>query len=77
MGDDYATLLANKAEKLAALNKMKPGQKHFKRTLRTFLEADAAAERVMIARIEAKTRKEAAEERSFEPTPEIPAGVTS
>jgi hypothetical protein len=44
-------LLEDKAEKLEDLRKRKPGQKNYKRSLRAFLEADAKAQKALLARI--------------------------
>jgi len=52
--DDEAhrRLLSIKAEKLEALGARKPGQKGYKRRLRAFLEADAAVQAALLARID-------------------------
>jgi hypothetical protein len=50
---DHRRLLAEKAERLADLQARKPGQKGYKRSLRAFLEADAAAQQALLDRIEA------------------------
>ena len=48
----YPSLLAEKAKRLGALQSRKPGEKGYKRRLREFLEADAAVERALLARID-------------------------
>jgi hypothetical protein len=45
-------LLADKAEKLEELQRRKPGQKGYKRSLRAFLEADAAVQSALLAHID-------------------------
>ena len=57
----YRRLLAEKSDRLADLMKRKPGQKHYKQSLKAFLEADAKAQAALINRIELR-----AEPRSFE-----------
>jgi hypothetical protein len=49
---DYQDLLAEKAQRLTDLLKRKPGQKGYKRSLRAFLEVDAAAERALLPQID-------------------------
>jgi hypothetical protein len=49
-GDEHLRLLADKAGKLEELKRRKPGQKGYKRTLKAFLEADAAAQKALLAR---------------------------
>jgi hypothetical protein len=44
----YEQLLADKAEKLQELLKRKPGQKHYKRSLKAFLDADAKAQKALL-----------------------------
>jgi hypothetical protein len=48
----YLRLLAEKAEKLEDLRKRHPGGKHYKRSLRAFLEADAKAQKALLKVIE-------------------------
>jgi hypothetical protein len=48
--DEHLRLLADKAEKLEALKRRKPGQKGYRRTLKAFLDADAAVQKVLLAR---------------------------
>jgi hypothetical protein len=48
----YGELLADKAGKLEELRQRKPGQKGYKRSLRAFLEADAAVQSALLAHIE-------------------------
>jgi hypothetical protein len=50
---NYETLLAEKAEKLQDLMQRKPGQTHYKRSLSAFLDADAKAQKALLARLEA------------------------
>jgi hypothetical protein len=47
---EHLRLLADKAEKLEELKRRKPGQKGYKRTLKAFLDADAAAQKALLAR---------------------------
>jgi hypothetical protein len=47
--DEHLRLLADKAAKLEELKRRKPGQKGYKRTLKAFLDADAAAQKVLLA----------------------------
>ena len=44
----YEQLLADKAERLEELLKRKPGQKHYKRSLKAFLDADAKAQKALL-----------------------------
>jgi hypothetical protein len=48
----YQDLLGEKAQRLTDLLNRKPGQKGYKRSLRAFLEADAAAQRALLAQID-------------------------
>jgi hypothetical protein len=48
----YEQLLADKAEKLQELLKRKPGQKHYKRSLKAFLDADAKAQKALLRRLQ-------------------------
>ena len=49
---EYQQLLAAKASQLEDLLKRKPGQKHYKRSLKAFLEADAKAQKALLLRLE-------------------------
>jgi hypothetical protein len=49
-GDEHLRLLADKAGKLEELRRRKPGQKGYMRTLKAFLDADAAAQKALLAR---------------------------
>lgn len=49
---DYEQLLAEKAGKLEELRRRKPGQKHYKRSLRAYLDADAAVQSALLSRID-------------------------
>lgn len=48
---EYRRLLEDKAEKLTDLMKRSPGQKHYKRSLTAFLEADAKAQKALMKHI--------------------------
>jgi hypothetical protein len=48
----YEKLLADKAEKLQDLMRRKPSQKHYKHSLKAFLDADAKAEKALLAHLE-------------------------
>jgi hypothetical protein len=62
--DEFKHLLDEKAERLSELQKRKPGQKHYKRALKAFLEMDAEVQRVLLSRVEALD-----EERPFAASP--------
>jgi hypothetical protein len=47
----YIQLLAEKAEKLRDLEKRKPGQKGYRRSLHAFLDADAKAQELLLEHI--------------------------
>lgn len=49
--DANADLSADKASKLKALMKRKPGDKGYKRLLKAYLEADAKFEKVLMKRL--------------------------
>jgi predicted component of type VI protein secretion system len=53
---EYERLLMEKTAKLADLQSQKPGHKHYKRSLKAFLEADAQLQRVLMQRIEQEPR---------------------
>jgi hypothetical protein len=53
---EYRRLIAEKAEKLEDLRKRKPGQKHYRRSLREFLEADAKTQKALLQQIEREPR---------------------
>ena len=48
---EYEELLAVKASRLEDLLKRKPGQKHYKRSLKAFLDADAKAQKALLQRV--------------------------
>jgi hypothetical protein len=48
---DYERLLADKTEKLEELLKRKPGQKHYKQSLKAFLDADAKAQKALLRQL--------------------------
>ena len=50
-GGDFARLRRAKDESLQELLKRKPGQKHYRRALKTYLEADDALQRAIIDRL--------------------------
>jgi hypothetical protein len=69
-GDDYPRLLAEKAERLADLRGRSPGQKGYKHSLQAYLDADAAAQEILIDRIEDLLRRAVAAGLSSDfPTP--------
>jgi len=49
---EYRSFLADKAEKLADLMKLKPGQAGYVESLKAYLEANAAAERALLRRLD-------------------------
>jgi hypothetical protein len=49
---DYEQLLAEKAEKLQELLKRKPGQKHYRRSLKAFLDVDAKAQKALLQQLQ-------------------------
>jgi hypothetical protein len=53
---EYRRLIAEKAEKLEDLRKCKPGQKHYRRSLKEFLEADAKTQKALLQQIEREPR---------------------
>lgn len=50
-GETYEMLKSVKAERLQDLLKRKPSEKHYKRSLRSYLEADGAFERAVMDRL--------------------------
>jgi hypothetical protein len=67
---DYQQLLADKAERLADLKARKPGQKGYKRSLKAFLDADAAAQNSLLERLNGRLARPAAEpDATPEPAP--------
>lgn len=53
---EYRRLMAEKAESLEDLRKRKPGQKHYRRSLKAFLEADAKTQKALLEQIEREPR---------------------
>lgn len=49
---EYKSFLADKAEKLAKLMKLKPGQTGYAESLKAYLEANAAAEQAILRRLD-------------------------
>lgn len=47
----FSRLQRDKEERLKDLLKLKPGQKHYHRALKTYLEADALLQRAIIERL--------------------------
>jgi hypothetical protein len=52
----YERLLVEKAERLTDLQNRKPGQKHYKRSLKAFLDADARLQKALLEKIEQEPR---------------------
>jgi hypothetical protein len=55
-GGDFAQLRRAKDETLKELLARKPGQKHYRRALKAYLEADDALQRAIIQRLELDLR---------------------
>jgi hypothetical protein len=65
----YVALLADKAAKLEELQKRRPGQKGYRRSLAEFLEADAKSQKELLKWIS----KQMADEEAEGTTDELPA----
>jgi hypothetical protein len=67
---EYQRLLMEKAEKLADLRNRKPGQKHYKRSLKAFLDADAKAQTALLLQIQQERQALAPVASATSPDPE-------